>query len=253
MTCAFTKQVDRHFSGSIDPRSEHELRAHLPDCARCRDRYQRLLLLERIDPNAKGTEERLARGLGFRPPRLRWLGAGAAIAAAAAAFVLTSSRNIQTASVADGSFQARGGGGKVTKSVVPELHLFKLRPGEPSRPVKDSITNKDELAFSYRNPGDAKFLLVFGVDEHHHVYWYYPAWLDASKKPVAIKIASDDDDHELPEAVVHPLDGDKLDVVAVFASKQVSVTEVEQKIAEHGPDAPLGIGVEARTRLRVEK
>ena len=211
------------------------------------------MLLERIDPKARGSEERLARGLGFQPPRLRWVGMGAALAAAAAAaFVLSSSRHVQTAQINDSGFQARGG--KVTKSMTPELQLFKLRPGEPSRPVKDSITNKDELAFAYRNPGEAKYLLVFGVDEHHHVYWYYPAWLDPNKKPLAVKIASDDDAvHELPEAVAHPLDGDKLEVVAVFASKQISVAEVEQKVAEHGPEAPLGIGVETRTRLRVEK
>ena len=211
------------------------------------------MLLERIDPKARGAEERLGRGLGFAPPRMRWLAAGAALAAAAAtAFVLSSTRNIQTAQVTDSGWQTRGG--KATKSVVPQLYMFKLRPGEPSRPVKDEISNKDELAFSYRNPGDAKYLLVFGVDEHHHVYWYHPAWLDPSKKPMAVKISSDDEaEHELPEAIVHPLDGEKLEVVAVFVSKQVSVADVEQKIAEHGADAPLGIGVETRTRLRVEK
>ena len=95
------------------------------------------------------------------------------------------------------------------------------------------------------------------MDEHKHVYWYHPAWLNSEKKPVAVKIASDDDAetpaHELPEAIAHPLDGQKLDIVAVFAPRAVTVTEIEQKVAERGADAPLGIGVEARTRLRVEK
>jgi hypothetical protein len=255
MTCNFSSHVDRHFSGSIDPRSEHALREHLPDCESCRTRYERRMLLERLDPRARGAESRLGRGLGIRPVRAPWLGLGLAAAAVATAAFVLAARPTQMARVNDGAWQTRGNvGGKVTKSTVPELQVFKLRPGEPSRPVREWITNKDELAFAYRNPGDAKYLMVFGIDEHKHVYWYHPAWLNPEKKPVAVKISSDDDAvHELPEAIAHPLDGQKLDIVAVFAPRAVSVTEIEQKVAERGADAPLGIGVEARTRLRVEK
>jgi hypothetical protein len=249
--------VDRHFAGSIDPRNEHSLREHLADCVDCRTRYERRLLIERLDPRARGAEERLGRGLGVAPARSPWMGLGIAVAATAAALLVMGPRTLHTARVApDSGFQARTGG-KVTKSMVPELHVFQMRPGEPVRPVGNAIKIKEELAFTYKNPGDSRYLLVFGIDEHRHVYWYYPAWLNPDKKPVAIKIASDDDaeapSHELPEAVTHPLDGQKLDIVAVFAPRAVSVTEVEQRINEHGADAPLGIGVEARTRLRVEK
>jgi hypothetical protein len=210
------------------------------------------MLLERVDPRGRGAEERVARGLGLEPPRTPWLGLGIAVAATATILLALGPRQLQTArALPDPEFQQRGG--KVAKSATPELQVFRLRPGEPSRPVVDAIKIKDELAFAYRNPGEAKYLLVFGIDEHKHVYWYYPAWLDPEKKPMAVKIVSDDDSHELPEAITHALDGQKLDIVAVFAGRAVNVTEVEQRIAERGADTPLGIGVEARTRVRVEK
>src|SRR5262249_28534454 len=98
--------------------------------------------------------------------------------------------------------------------------------------------------------------LVFGVDEHKHVYWYYPEWVDPAKKPVAVKIASEDEQsHELPAAITHALDGKQLEVVAIFTSRPLSVTEIEDRVAQRGSDAPLGISgaVETRTRLRVDK
>src|SRR5262249_21401158 len=135
------------------------------------------------------------------------------------------------------------------------LAVFQLRPGQASRPVREVISARDELAFAYLNPSDAKYLLVFGVDEHKHVYWYHPAWLDPQKRPLAVRIAQDDQMHELPEAITHPLDGQKLDIVAVFSPRAVSVAEIEERIADRGGGAPLGIAgaFEARSRLRVEK
>src|SRR5262249_27109753 len=206
MTCNFASHVDRHFSGSIDPRSEHALREHLPDCESCRPGYERRLLLERMEPRAGGAEQRLARGLGFQPARASWVGFGAVVTAAAAAFLLIAPRHVQTAQQTVNppaqEFATRG------KKLMPQGAIFKLRLGEPARLVTEAIAPKDELAFSYFNPSDAKYLLVFGIDEHKHVYWYYPEWVNPAKKPVAVKIASEDEKpHELPAAITHALDG----------------------------------------------
>jgi len=245
MTCNFSSHVDRHFSGSIDPRSEHALREHLPDCESCRTRYERRMLLERLDPQARGAEARLGRGLGIRSARTPWMGLGLVAAAAATAMLIVAARPNPEA-----GFATRG-----TK-LMPQVAIYKVRPGEPFRQGPEVIHPKDELAFAYLNPTDAKYLLVFGIDEHKHVYWYHPEWVDANKKPVAVKISSNDRElHELPAAIAQPIDGQKLEVVAVFASRPISVTEIEQKVAEHAADAPLGISgaVETRTHLRVEK
>src|SRR5262249_55391412 len=123
VSCGFSRQVDRHFAGSIDPRSEHSLREHLADCEYCRTRYERRLLIGRLDPRARGAEERLGRGLGVAPARSPWMGLGIAVAATAAALLVLGPRTLHTARVApDSEFQKRGG--KVTKSVIPELQVF---------------------------------------------------------------------------------------------------------------------------------
>src|SRR5262249_50726624 len=244
VSCGFTSRVDRHFAGSIHPASERALREHLIDCEACRGRYERRLMLERLDPHPRGAQDRLGQALGLHSPDTRWLGFTAAFAAAAAALILLVPRAPHP------EFMARG------KKLLPQVSIFKLRPGEPSRPAGEAIAAKDELAFAYLNPSDAKYLLVFGVDEHKHVYWYHPAWTDPNKKPVAVKITSEDEKvHELPAAIAHPLDGRTLDVVAVFASRPVSVTEIEDRVAQRGADRTLEIAgaVEAHTRLRVEK
>ncbi|MFP2959625.1 hypothetical protein ACLEPN_17730 [Myxococcus sp. 1LA] len=64
-SCDLLPLVDRHFSGRIAPPDERRMREHLPDCAHCRERYERQLLLARLDPSALDARTRLARGLGI--------------------------------------------------------------------------------------------------------------------------------------------------------------------------------------------
>ena len=48
--CDVRRLVDRHFAGSIAPRDEHTLREHLPSCVSCFARYERQLVLAKLDP-----------------------------------------------------------------------------------------------------------------------------------------------------------------------------------------------------------
>ncbi|WP_426756059.1 hypothetical protein [Myxococcus sp. Y35] len=67
-SCDLLPLVDSHFSGRIAPPDERRMREHLPDCAHCRERYERQLLLARLDPAAPDARTRLARGLGLDAP-----------------------------------------------------------------------------------------------------------------------------------------------------------------------------------------
>jgi hypothetical protein len=236
--CRNLGQVDDHFAGRLGAVEEARLRGHLPECADCRERYQRRLLIERLDPRAPGPKRRLARTLGLRAP-LRWnfwLGVpGVAMAAAAAVLIMISVR--------PNGFQARGGRGPSS------LEIYCLKGQRPAR-VGEVIRVGDELAFAYRNTSKKKYLLIFAVDEHSHVFWYHPAWVKSTDEPTAIEIASDAALHELPEAIAQPLDGEKLRVVAWFLDEPLSVKRAEalvgqQRVAEGAVAVGRTLRVEA--------
>lgn len=231
--CSERAQIDRHFSGRIDPASECALRAHLPDCSRCRRYYGRYLLLSRIDPAMPPADERLGSPLRLRPQRRRShaVGVVAAVAIAAAAlFVIRVS--------ASRDFVPRG---TAVGAPPPELRVFRLRKGTQPQLVGASIHASDELAFAYRSPGRARHLLVYGADEHGHLYWYYPAWEDVADDPPAIAIEASAELRELPDAVGNDLDGHRLFLHALFVSTSVRASAIEHLARAGDPAAPLAL------------
>jgi hypothetical protein len=234
--CNEVARVDRHFEGTLPPDSERAMRDHLPGCPTCHARYQRWLLLARLDPGVLPAEERIARGLGLRRGavvvRPFGVAAAATLVAAAAALLFW----VRSASELPG-FTARGG---TPRSSVSRVFVYDVRPGRPAALASDSIARGDELAFAYENGAARDRLMIFGVDEHRHVYWFYPAWVSAAESPIAIPIEHDSLRHELPEAVKHAFDGAHIEVRSLFVDAPVTVTQVEAMLRDN-PAGPLPI------------
>jgi hypothetical protein len=227
MSCGSCSLVDRHFAGTIAPHDERALRSHLPDCAICRERYERYLVLAQFDHRIPSAEERLARGLGlarWRPPRARSVTLAFGLAAAAAIAVIA-----LRAPVPGPEMRARGG---PIATSDPELYVYRIGGGAgggPARPVLDGVIHSgDELAFGYRNRGGWKRLLVYAVDPAGRVYWYHPGWLDEGTSPVAVPIEAVDERRELPEAVAQPLPAGPVSLHAVFLDEGLDVRAVER-------------------------
>jgi len=224
--CAFTASVDRHFAGGLDPEAERALRTHLPGCEACRARYDRRLVLERLQPTAPPREDRLARALGLPPragaraPRSSapWLVAAAGLAVAVVLLVVG-----PRLSPADDGFTPRGGG---DASLAP-LEIYRLRPGAAPERVQRRIAAGDELAFAYRNPAGKKRLMVYGVDQAGRVYWYFPAWTKPEEDPLAVPIEPSATARELPAAVAQPLQPGALTLHALFTDQPLTVRQVE--------------------------
>jgi hypothetical protein len=254
--CIERAAIARHFAGTLPPGEEHALREHLEGCAPCRLRYERHLLLSRVDPGALAAEERIARGLGLgvtkRPSVGRGVAAAVAVAAAAAAALLLVVRAPH-----DAGFTARGAKGRATRDAQheagPRLFLYDVRGAAP-RPLRpgDDFPRTGELALAYQNGIAKTRLMVYAVDEHAHVYWFYPAWTSDADDPVAVPIATDEGRHELPDAVRHPFDGAKLEVHALFLDAPVSVRQVEALVSKQ-PAGPLSLpgAVETMTPLSI--
>jgi hypothetical protein len=244
--CTLRAHIDRHFEGTLSPKDEHALFEHLPSCEGCREYYDRHLLLARLDPEALSGEARLARGLGIglgRPRSVRWLAFAPLVAAAAAILLFVHGRT------AAPDFKARG---NVVEAPPSRVFVYDVPPDASPSLAVDSVGARDELAFAYENGANKSRLMVFGVDEHNHVYWFYPAYQRPDEDPVAIPIEADSRRHELPDAVRHHFDGSHLTIHALFLDAPVAVRQVEALLESH-PTGPLPLpGVlESSTSLTI--
>jgi hypothetical protein len=250
--------IAAHFNGAGAPAIQGEMRAHLPVCADCHAYYEQHLLLASLDPAGLSSEVRLARGLGLRPgggvrPAGRhafgWLGLWGATLAALAVFYIAGGgrggllhRARGTATPAPAGLAAepavevtpRGGPASVAAARTPEVQIYRFARGARegvAEKAGDVVFAGDELAFAYRNPAGKGRLLVFAVDEHGHVYWYYPGWSDAADNPRAFPISAEPGLHELPAAVLHKFDGERIMIHALFTDREFSVREIEAAVA----------------------
>jgi hypothetical protein len=213
------------------------MRHHLRGCEECRAYYRRHLVLARLDPSAIKREERLARGLGFGARSSRFFGP-TLVAALAAAAVLAVVLRPRAGSIDD--FTARGGHEGASYVLVYRVPKDALGANRPTL-AGEVLDAKEELAFAYANGDHKKHLLVYAVDEHRHVYWFFPAWSKETEEPIAIPIAADGERHELPEAVRHPFDGQTLEIHGLFVDRQLSVRDVETGLAQKGFSRLAGV------------
>jgi hypothetical protein len=256
--------VDAHFAGRIVPEQERTMRAHLFECQDCRARYERHLLLDELDPRARGAKERLAIGLGLQrrspaaqPATSTW--GLVVVAMACCALLLLPAKLHAPHEAIPAEFAARGSGLPFA-SETPSLQIYRLRGQRAPELVRDVIAPDDELAFAYTNPSTSAFeyMLIFGTDENGRVYWYHPAWTDPHDDPSAIPIVPGSQLHELSEAVRHPLMGRELSLLAVFSHDRITVQEVE-RLMHNSPSNRLDVhsawprAAFVRASLRVER
>ena len=256
--CTATHRVDRHFDGTLPPSEEHEMREHLPACTGCRARYERRLLLAELDPATLSAKDRIGRGLGLAKPApialaARWGAPATALAIAAAVLLFFGSRALRTQ---DSEFTARGGGGGSEVATTSSVLVYRAAPqGKPSL-AGDSIGARDELAFAYENASAKRYLMIFAIDEHRHVYWYHPGWSNPGEDPTSIPIETTPGVHHLHEAIAHELDGRELEIHALFTDSPLSVKTVERLLTTETPRLATAYApgaTESSLRFRVER
>ncbi len=177
--CTERRRVDQHFEGTLAPSEEQAMREHLPTCAACTAHYERQLLLAELDPAALSAKDRIGRGLGIgRPasPAARWGGPIAAFAMAAALLLFLGLRHPKDP---DAGFTPRGGDDHAGSSVL----VYRAAPDSKPTLAGEAINARDELAFAYENASAKRYLMIYGIDEHRHVFWYHPAWSSAGDDP----------------------------------------------------------------------
>lgn len=240
--------IDLHFAARTSPSGEAIMRSHLPRCARCRNYYDRWLLLSTLDPQGKSAQQRMMLALGLVRPEVS--GARPIVVSALCAVVL-SLIFFAPGSRPAADFTPRG----AAPATAPELAVYRIHPTEPLPAQGGRVHAHDELAFSYTNPTGFRYLLLFGVDEYRNVYWYYPAWTNAADNPVGIDLSAGSVPRELTQAIRHDLAGRTLTLHALFLSENASVRTIESRVRSMvSPGDTLAIpgAHEQRIRLSVE-
>ncbi|HXI54820.1 MAG TPA: hypothetical protein VNO55_02090 [Polyangia bacterium] len=232
------REVDRHFAGAGSPARDQRMFQHLRQCQRCRDRYRTYSSLEQLVPGGdEQARERLGRGV-FRPARRRavW-GVGLGLATVCAAALLVVVRP------SDG-FRARGGSG-ASDGDHPSLSIFRVAADGVTRVQRagSSMRASEPLAFSFTNPGAAGYdhLMVFAVDGHGRVFWFWPAWENPADDPTAIVISPGAQPMELGESIRHPLSPGRITIYGFFSSQAHHVRQVEAALAG-GPAGLTALG-----------
>ena len=118
------------------------------------------------------------------------------------------------------------------------FNVFRLSDNAEAVQLTDTLRADDALLFSYTNLGPTPFsyLMIFGVDESRRVFWYYPAFLDASDNPKSIPIAGGASRVGLREVIAHPYVEGTLTLFALFSDNRVSVSNVEAVVAKGADD-----------------
>ncbi|WP_224368266.1 hypothetical protein [Hyalangium versicolor] len=248
--CPMRGRVDEHFARKLKPASEHALREHLPACTSCKSLYERHLLLRRLDPKANAdAQRRLGQGLGLvRPPVPVTQGVAALAVVALLVVGVVATRPTPFSTEAEG-FTARG---NPAAAQPDNLRVFRVRPGQTAEPVEGELRAGDELAFAYENPHGRKWLMIYAVDEHQHVYWFHPSWSDPDSNPAAVQAFGGVALHELPEAISHDFDGERLVLHGVLADERLTVKQVEALMRGHTPEQPLSLRGAEETSFTVK-
>ncbi|WP_224246362.1 hypothetical protein [Hyalangium gracile] len=237
--CPMRGRVDEHFARKLKPGGEHALREHLPGCRSCKSLYERHLLLRRLDPKAAADDQaRLGQGLGLVRPPVPVTQGMAALAVVALLVVGVVMTRPSSLSAEEQGFTARGG---PTVSQPESLRAYRVRPGLAAEPVDSELRAGDELAFAYENPNGRKWLMIYAVDEHQHVYWFHPSWSDPDSNPAAVQAFGGAALHELPEAISHDFDGQRLVLHSVLSDERLTVQQAEALMKGQSPEQPLSL------------
>ncbi|HVJ20274.1 MAG TPA: hypothetical protein VM686_32890 [Polyangiaceae bacterium] len=229
--------IRAHFDLNISPGDEREMRLHLAECTECSVWYERHLLIATLDPKAPNAQRRLASGLGLKSKAGQGfsLQLGFALAAVAALVLLLVKKPEE--------FAARGG---EQGAELAQVFVYRVEPGRAGQAVASTIRASEELAFAYVNAAGFSKLMIFGEDEHGHVYWYHPAWSNEAHNPRSIAIGSGPELRELPESIAHDIDGKSLKIRAIFSNHELSVREVEKLLAEQRANPGAASSLSAR-------
>ncbi|MEQ9498813.1 MAG: zf-HC2 domain-containing protein [Deltaproteobacteria bacterium] len=245
------EEWERYLEGELTQSRAAELERHAETCADCaesleetraffatlRDAPERLLRTDLVPQVMERIEAPVPR------QTRRWVLAPLAAAAVIAVALLPTSDSSE--------FRAKSSATDRADDWVG-LTAYVMDSGGPPQPVDGAVAPDQALAFLYRNIGARPFeyLMIFAVSGSGEVYWYYPAYDDASTNPASVRIEAGA--VELPDRVTHELEPGPLHVYGLFTYAPRTVREIEALVGSVEPGERLPVEGAGQHHLRVE-
>ena len=253
MKCPSKKQMVRLQDGELSVNQTQVLRQHILHCSQCSrlsGELQQLSDKIRIDP-AEFSDPKLQQailtqlsvvapkpGQSRRKFSSRWAPVSLALATGAVAFVLIFlllPTEKQSFMDPGDQFQARAA---FTDPSQRWWALWMFESNESARQyreVKSQISQDAQLVFGYLNHPPVSeqaysHLMIFGIDQQAHVFWYYPAFQELGTDPKSISIQPGK--HPLPDRVEHSLHTGRLCIFALFTKSALRVSQMEQMVRQ---------------------
>ncbi|MBN2494310.1 MAG: hypothetical protein JXR96_06965 [Deltaproteobacteria bacterium] len=246
MSCVEPAEVVRYLEKDLGPERSAAVGEHFKHCERCarlRDEMEALRRRLAADPGEFGdpgladdlltlirlgqADRAAERGRSFWSARWVWAGAAAAVMLIAAVPMWLYSRAEPRP---DTEFAARGGPSGDADAWV-SIQIFKATPGG-YEPAIGQIAPDDALAFAYdkRARSGYGFLMILAVDQRGEIFWYYPAYEDASSDPASIPVDDTLAARPLRDEIQHALRPGALRVFSVFSRQALRVKAVEAMV-----------------------
>jgi hypothetical protein len=234
----------RYLMGEVTATRGAEIDHHLDECPRCASDLAEMKAMVRgvadCDPEEPPdllpeVRRRIRQGsVAAGPRRSRWpVLAFVAMAAVALLVVVPAVRD--TREPVDEEPRAKAAAASGVGAWVG-MQVFRVDADDRAERLTEGsrLRASDGLVVSYANLRGSTFsyLMVFGIDAHGEVRWYYPAYADPAADPVSIPIARGVADMELPEKVRHALPGGPLVLYALFTTTPVRVSAVETVVVD---------------------
>jgi hypothetical protein len=235
--CRRVGLVDKHFAARISVSEERELRAHLADCASCRSRYERWLLLVELDRTMPSAAHRLGVGLGLVPTRPTLRGAALGLAPAAIAVALVGVASVLHPSTPDTS---RAAGAPYLASISGGIEFAAYRAdGSNSTLLQphDEVVPRQPLGFAFAKAGTSKRMMILAVIEStRRAVWYEPSSPPPGTDPAAVPIENGDLVHEVAGGTLPAMHDEDVKLLAVFTNRDdLRASEVEAAVAAAPP------------------
>ncbi len=226
LTQSRAAELERELRDSAALRREYEaLRRIREGLAAPDEALEQIDLVEAVRAGAASSAAVELRRLPAR--RLLPVGLAGALACAAAVLLVVVQRSEPD------QFRSKGTGPS-SQQALSGIEIYSVHSDAAPVRLGPTLSRGDGLLFSYVNGGPNPYshLMIFAVDERGAIFWFYPAFEDATQDPQSFSIAPSTQPGELRDLVRHDFVPGLLAVYAVFSRAPLTVSEIESRVRE---------------------
>jgi hypothetical protein len=244
MNCPSLERLLAWMEGEVTLADDRGLRTHVTECARCAAEVRRLRALmvdlSRLPSTApapnfvRDIEATLTQQprRGRRPPSVL-LGATAAALCAIAIGIV---RFEVTQPNSAGTFVARGS--TPQRNARLGFEIYAHEPGRPAFRIREGQRLHTDTGYTFvaiNRTRAAQYVMLFALDAHNEVHWFYPAFLDPATDPSARLLPAQPQVQPFPDGVTldDPAPG-LICFVGLFSKLPVRVSTVEALLRSDG-------------------